>query len=387
MDDFTETSSQSWFGRIIASIKGIAFGGLLIAGAVFLLSWNENRAVKTARSLKEGSGAVIDVASDAVNAANDKKLVHVTGEATAKNPLSDPLFAVSDMALRIKRKVEMYQWKEAKHSETKKKLGGGTDTETTYSYDKKWEGDLIHSSSFKKPEGHTNPDSVIAKSDTLYAQDATLGAFKLPLSLLAKMQGEVALSLGDAQLTALPASMKDKAKLSGGTLYFGKDSAAPEIGDQRVTFTTLKPGTFSVIAQQTRDTFEPYLAKAGGEIERVECGTVSATLMFFHAETENKNLTWLLRLAGFVLMTIGISLMINPIVVFADVIPFLGSVLGAGVFIAAVMLAFIGSLLTIAVAWFAVRPVLSLILIAAAVALFVFGRRIGGKRIEAAKAA
>lgn len=387
MDEFTETSSESWFGRIINSIKGVAFGLLLIVGSVFLLSYNENRAVKTAKSLKEGVGAVIDVAADAVNAANDKKLVHVNGLATTKHLLTDPVFAISDMALWVKREVEMYQWKEEKHSETKKKLGGGTDTVTTYDYDKKWAKEPIHSSSFKKPEGHTNPDSMIAKSDTLYAKDATLGAFKLTTGLITKMQGDVPLALGEVHLAGLPASLKDKAKLSGGAFYFGKDYAAPEIGDQRVTFRTLTPGPFSVISRQTGDTFEPYVTKAGGEIERVESGTVSANLMLQHAETENNNLTWILRLVGFVLMAFGISMIISPIVVFADVIPFLGSVLGAGVFIAAVLLAFAGSLLTIAVAWFVVRPALSVILIAGAVALFFFGRRIGGKRIEAAKAA
>ncbi len=387
MNQFTETSSESWFGRIINSIKGVAFGFLLIAGSVFLLSYNENRAVKTARSLKESAGVVIDVAADAVNAANDKKLVHVTGEATVKNPPTDSLFAISESALRIRRKVEMYRWEESRHSQTNKKLGGGTETVTTYSYDKKWSEEAIHSSSFKQPEGHTNPAGMTAKSDTFYAPNATLGAFKLPLSLIAKMKGDVALSLGETHLAGLPTSLKEKAKLSEGGFYFGKDSVTPEIGDQRVSFTVLKPGPFSVIASQTGETFEPYLAKAGGEIERVESGAVSAALMLSHAETENKNLTWLLRLAGFVLMAIGISLIISPIVVFADVIPFLGNVLGAGVFIAAVLLAFAGSLLTIAVAWFVVRPLLSVVLIAAAIALFVFGRRIGGKRIEAAKAA
>ena len=142
-----------------------------------------------------------------------------------------------------------------------------------------------------------------------------------------------------------------------------------------------------MIAQQTGDTFEPYLAKAGAEIERVESGAVSASLMLHHAESENSNLTWLLRLVGFILMMIGISLMISPITVFADVIPFLGNLLGAGVFLAAGVLAFGGSVLTIAVAWFAVRPLLSATLIIAAVALFIAGRRLGGKRLVAAKAA
>ena len=57
------------------SIKGILFGLVAIPVCVILLWSNEGRAVTTANSLKEGAAAVVAVAADKVDAANDKILV------------------------------------------------------------------------------------------------------------------------------------------------------------------------------------------------------------------------------------------------------------------------------------------------------------------------
>ena len=81
-DSFTETTSVSWFGRLRRSVGGVVIGLVLIIGMVVLLFWNEGRAVTTARSLAEGAGAVVSVGADAVEAANEGKLVHVSGTVT-----------------------------------------------------------------------------------------------------------------------------------------------------------------------------------------------------------------------------------------------------------------------------------------------------------------
>jgi hypothetical protein len=57
-DSFTETSSQGWFSRLGGAIKGILFRMVMFVVAFPLLFWNEGRAVKTAKSLAEGRGAV-----------------------------------------------------------------------------------------------------------------------------------------------------------------------------------------------------------------------------------------------------------------------------------------------------------------------------------------
>jgi hypothetical protein len=91
--------------------------------------------------------------------------------------------------------------------------------------------------------------------------------------------------------------------------------------------------------------------------------------MIREAQQSNRILTWLLRLGGFLLMFIGFTLVFKPLSVTADVLPILGSIVGAGTGLVAFLLAAALSLVTIAVAWFVYRPVLGVILIAVAVGL------------------
>ncbi len=383
-DSFTETSSESIFSRLGNSIKGVLFGIVLIPLAIVLLSWNEGRAVKTAASLKEGAAAVVSVSADAAQAANEGKLIHLSGEAKTENTVTDPMFQISRNAIRLSRKVEMYHWTESKEQKTHKKLGGGTETETTYTYSKKWSNDLIDSSDFKHREGHENPTSMIANNSNVIAESVTMGAFKLPSKIIDKMKGDSPLSLTSAEVVKLPAELKEKVKLAGEFLYVGADPAAAAVGDQKITFTILKPGVFSILARQTGNTLGTYPTKAGRELERVESGDVTAAEMFDHAKSENTLVTWGLRLLGLIVMTIGISLILSPIATIADVIPLFGDLVGMGTGLAALFMASFISVIVIAVSWFAVRPMLSISLVVVAIGAVIFGKRMGAKKALAA---
>lgn len=106
-----------------------------------------------------------------------------------------------------------------------------------------------------------------------------------------------------------------------------------------------------------------------GEIALLEFGRASAHSMFKTAETENLILTWALRLAGFTLMWIGLSLLLWPAKVLADVLPFLGHLVGGGVSMITGLLAIGLSALTIGMAWIAARPLLGIgLLVVVAVA-------------------
>jgi hypothetical protein len=382
-DSFTSSTSNSWGSRIVSSLTGVIVGILFIPGSILLLSWNEANSVATARSLAEGAKTVIDISAEKMDPANDGKLVHVTGDAVTTAGVSDPIFEISAVALTLHRNVEMYQWKETESSEEKKNLGGSTETVTTYKYEKDWSGGVIDSSKFKHPQDHANPESMIADSCTFTAGDVTLGAFKLPKLLVEEMSGEEPITPTAEDFAKLPESLKSKAQLTASGLYFGKDPAAAAIGDQRVSFEVLKPGVFSILARQSGGTFEPYSTKAGKEIERVEPGTVSAAAMFQHAQSENAIITWVLRLVGFVLMFIGFGMIFKPLSVLGDVVPFIGSIIGAGTGLAALLLALGGTFLTIAIAWLAVRPLFGGTLIVVAVALLIWIYRIGAARRKA----
>ena len=67
----TEVTTQGWFSRIMESIKGVLVGLICFVASFPLLWWNEGRSVQTYKSLTEGRGAVVSVASDSVQPNND----------------------------------------------------------------------------------------------------------------------------------------------------------------------------------------------------------------------------------------------------------------------------------------------------------------------------
>ena len=368
-DRYTEVSSESWFSRIGGAIKGVLFGLVLFIVAFPVLFWNEGRSVKTYKTLKEGGGAVVSVASESVDSANAGKLIHVTGKTDMDATLTDSVFGVSAKALKLSRNVEMYQWEEKTEKKTKEKLGGGTETVTTYTYNKEWSAKLINSSSFKKTIEHQNPGAMPYESVQQVAPEVTLGAFVLSPSLVGKINNYEPFPVGGN--SSIPEALKGKVKLSGSGFYIGTDPAAPQIGDTRITFKVANPTEVSVIAKQKGKTFEPYATKAGGTIELLQTGVRTAAEMIQKAQADNTMMTWILRLVGFVVMMAGLAMILKPLSVVADVVPILGSIVGAGIGFIAFLISAVLSLTTIAIAWIVYRPLLGGILIVVAVALVV----------------
>ncbi|MER9612652.1 TMEM43 family protein [Mesorhizobium sp. M0312] len=378
-DSFQEVTSVSWFGRIKRALAGVVFGLLLIVLMVIGLFWNEGRAVQTARSLAEGSGAVVSVGADSVDVANDGKLVHVTGAVTASSGLADPDFGISAQGLRLSRGAEMYQWKEEEKSETTKKLGGGEETVTTYSYSKVWDDSQINSSEFKKPDGHENPPMEI-HSKQFQIPDGKLGAFTLDRPVLDLIGGDKTFSLSADQSAAIDAAYTGTKRVNivDGKIYLGFNTTSPALGDYRIGYELAPLGVVSVVARQTGGGFEPYQTIAGDQLLMVDTGNVPAEKMFAEAVSANTLITWLLRAAGVLLLAIGFALLLGPIGVILDVIPLLGSMARMGTGIIAFFLAILVGATTMAIAWFWYRPVLAAGILAAGViaaaAVYYLGR-------------
>lgn len=378
-DGFSEVTEESWFERIKNAFFGIVIGIVLFIAAFPLLWWNEGRAVKTAKSLKEGAASVISISPDSVNSIHNGKLVHMTGKATTNEILRDNHFGVSINALKLKRDVEMYQWKEEKESQTKKKLGGGTETETTYRYVRTWSSSVIDSQNFKRPEEHSNPSDMKFQSFSIAAQDMKVSAFTLSSGLKSGLNSYEKLSVTEKDRENLLPALKEMVSVSQGTFYFGLNPSEPQIGDMRVSFRTVKPTVVSIVAQQQDSTFKPYMTSNGKRIELLSTGNVSAQQMFQSEMKKNTILTWLLRFGGFLCMTFGLYMVFNPLSVLADVVPFLGDLLGLGLGLFAGIISFAFSFITIAIAWIVYRPVIGIPLlvigIGAIVGLKVFGSK------------
>ncbi len=361
---FTTTSSRSWFSRIKESIKGILLGIVLFVIAFPLLFWNEGRAVKTAKGLKEGLASVVSIDPGRIDPQHDGKLVHLSGEAVTHDILEDPTFPVSLNAMKLKRDVEMYQWKESTSSKTRKKLGGGEETVTEYSYSKVWSNSHINSVNFQVSDGHQNPPSMLYESESWTANDVKIGAFSLSPGLTGRIDNYENYFIEDDDEKTLSSSLWEGIKINNGLFYYGSDPASPQIGDMKISFRFVGPKqTISLISKQVKDTFEPYKTSVGTTIERLAPGVVSSDAMFEAAFKENTMMTWILRIAGFLLMFFGISLILKPLSVIGDVVPFIGSIIGMGTSLFAGIIALVLSFITIAIGWIFYRPVLGIILL------------------------
>lgn len=385
-DSFTETSSRSWTSRIGDSIKGVLFGVLMIAGSIVLLFWNEGRAVQTIRSLDEGAGAVVDVTPARVDPANEGRLVHISGDIKAPGRIADPEFGVSSDALRLLRSVEMYQWKEESKTETRKTLGGGEETVTTYTYRRVW-ADLRHDSSrFRQPAGHENPP-MRYQGFAVATREATLGAFRPGVQVLQQLPASEPVRVDAAIADAVRARLGVPAHAADGRLYLGDNPGSPRIGDLRITFTTAPQGPVSIIGQQTGTDFTQYQTKAGDRLLMVRPGVRSADEMFKAARDENRVLTWVLRLIGAVVMFAGFAMVLQPLVTVADVVPLIGNILGAGTSLVSLFLTALLAPLVIAVAWLWYRPLVSVAAIVIGLGLALGIRALAARKAAARAAA
>ena len=363
---FTVTTHTSWFTRIKQAFGGIIVGILLIPAAMWLLAWNEGRAVTTARSLAEGAGLVRSVDIARPDPANEGRLVHVAGPLRVQGTLRDPDFGVTaEGAVRLIRSVEMYQWEEERRSETRTTLGGGQETVTTYSYRQVWSSRPIDSSRFQQPQGRQNPPFRYP-SATQTAQEATIGGFRLVQAQLSGIGESRPVPLVRDQVT-LPFG----AQIQGDAIAIpagGFGGGQPQIGDMRIRFQVARADQATMLAAQRGDGFAPYQTQAGDRLMMTATGVVPAADMIRQAEQANMLMTWGIRFGGALLMLIGFGMILAPFRVLADVVPLFGSLVGAGTGLIGLILTAILAPLTIAIAWFAYRPVVGAIVLAAGIA-------------------
>ncbi len=380
-DHYTETTSVSWFGRIRRSVGGVVFGLLLLVGMIILLFWNEGRAVTTARSLAEGAGIVVSITSAAIDPTNEGKLVHVTGNVSTDERLTDTAFGVSTTGVRLERNVEMYQWKETSSSKTETKIGGGEETVTTYSYSREWSSSPISSASFKQPDGHQNPAMNI-ESRRFQIESGKLDAFDLDTNVLGRIGGAREVPVGADVIDAVRVATGGNQPVSAldGLIYIGFDPTRPRIGDYRIGYELVPLGPISLIARQTGTGFTAYQTEAGDRLLMVHNGTFPAEEMFADAVTGNTILTWIVRLLGLVFLGVAFGMLLAPIGVLADVIPFLGRVVRMGTGLVAFALAALVGSATIALAWFWYRPLLALVILIVGASIFYAVSYMGKKR-------
>lgn len=364
-----EITTKSWGSRLKDAFVGIIVGIALIVGAIVLVFWNENHSLHMAQSLEQTQKKLTTVAIAPIIQSNNLKVVYLTGLATTADKLTDSLLNITLNAIKLNRTVDMYQWQEKIQTRTESQMGGSEREIKTYSYSKVWSDKLIDSSTFNEQQGHQNPQAMPIQSQIVYADKVTVGDFSLPQILVKKMTGDKTVDLAEIDILPLQSQLNKSVHLVNRVLYLG-EAQTPKVGDLRIKLTAVYPQEVSIIAQQIADSLQPYLAPAGESIILLAMGSESADQMVAQAKSENRMMAWLLRGLCLLLLVIGFALIMKPLVVLADVIPFLGSIVGFGTGLIAFVCGLSIWLVTTAIAWFTTRPLLSLGLIIVVVILW-----------------
>ncbi|MBN2768462.1 MAG: TMEM43 family protein [Campylobacterales bacterium] len=371
MDHFTEKSYTGYGQNIGNSLKGIFFGFILLIGSIVLLWWNEGRSVEQSTALNEMKAKIITLSDTKYATEYEGKAALVQGEVKPLNELADSTFGINFDGLKLKRIVTMYQWRENKSSKSEDKLGGGTETVTTYDYVKEWSSSEINSDAFRHPQGHQNPKMLYR--DETFVTDAKMGDFHLDKKVVDHI------SASEDYVGLHPTSDLNMTNHQN-FLYIGKNAQKPQIGDIKISYKVASSGIYSFAAKIQGETLTYYTTKNGKKFIFVRDGKVTAESIFDSELESNAILTWILRGVGLTLMFVGFSTMMNILSTLAKVIPMLGSLVGGVTGIIAGILTLVLGSFVIALAWLSSRPLLSLGILAGGVIIAISIAKFGKKK-------
>eukprot|EP00163_Fabomonas_tropica_P003096 TRINITY_DN1257_c0_g1_i2.p1 TRINITY_DN1257_c0_g1~~TRINITY_DN1257_c0_g1_i2.p1 ORF type:complete len:377 (+),score=77.82 TRINITY_DN1257_c0_g1_i2:532-1662(+) len=333
----------------------------------------ETRAVEVYNGLAESSRIVRHTDWDNWSDRWEDRLLHLYGNAVPEEAkLKEDFFGVSaPHAVKLERIVEMFQWKEERHT-----VRRGDVEDTEYRYHPVWESSPIDSHHFHVQNGqYINPpaNSWPVQSSTITSSNIMLGPpRKKGYSQSSDVKGlqyifgsDLVYQLDNWRPLPLTAGKNAPSKSSltnfemvGNKFYLG-DRFDPRVGDLRVSFRYVPAEPVSVIAGLEGHTLVPHLTRYNRHVLLLEEGNVDAQSMIAHAVASNTAWTWAGRVGLFIMMWVGVSMITSIVDTLVGWIPLLGSIArfltGVVSFLAAVALFSV----TFAFAWLWARPMLS----------------------------
>ncbi|MBN3302067.1 TMM43 protein, partial [Amia calva] len=160
--------------------------------------------------------------------------------------------------------------------------------------------------------------------------------------------------------------------------------SAWQVGDVRVSFSYAGlsgegnyPGpaeVVSIVAHQKDERLVPYQSKSGDVLEFLYLEDLSAQEVFEKEHQSNKLKTWALRVGGWLLMFLGISLTIRIFHTLVDWLPLVRDLVSLGLKLFALSVATSLSLVTIAAGWLFYRPLVASLLVALALVPIILAR-------------
>lgn len=392
-DKVTVTSRHSYWSRVKNSFSRIWLWVLFVIGSIIWIFWNEKNFLETKVALNEWAEIVQETVSTEINPELDQAEVHLYWETSSDAAaLQDSVFWITVDDLKLARNVSMYQWTENVDEDCTDNLWWSETCETTYSYEKQWSQDHEDSNNFYESAWHENPTNWKYESQEREKSPIMLWVYTLDNVFLSSLSNYKTLNLSE-QNVIIPEEYKIIGTVSTETsenavednnnsylyweweneeteiknnwskfhvyddhIYIWDDESNPQVWDLKITFSSVKTWTVSIVWMQNWNTLTSYTASNGKTISLLENGQVSAENMFAHAQDANKKWTRFLRLVLLLLMFWWFSMMLEFITTLAKVLPFLSKLIGVWTGLIAFALTLVFGFLAIWISRLAIRP-------------------------------
>lgn len=341
---------ESWFTAIFSSI--------LFAIGMCLLFWNEGKAVKVAHSLDEAlSNVVIFSNPDDFDNSYEGRLVYVSGPVEVTEPLSEPEYGIIVDSVKLKRRVQMFQWVEIKEE--------GYDSAADYYYTTEWKDKLIDSDRFYIRFGHENPSEIPIKSQIQIADEVRIGSFVFGAELKKKFSDYV-------EVTSDERPERRDIKMHSGLYYHSDDLWNPKVGDIRIQFSYAgKAGDiYSIVGLLSNGKIEPYVTTHGEEVLLQRKHAVTIDQMFHLEHVSNYWRTWKMRGFGWFFLFLAATFMANILKTIVLNSNLLHSLIDLESLNLSVSMSI--SLLVVGFAWVWYRPIVGLCLALASILPFMY---------------
>ncbi|KAI9588626.1 transmembrane protein 43 homolog [Glossina fuscipes] len=281
------------------------FGIILLLVGACVLFWNEGRAVHTIMSLDEALdiAVTLEANTDDIEPTYNGRIVHIIGPLIIGEPLTEPDYNIQVLAVKLKRRVQMYQWVEETVEHNFGESVASVHTEDrSYYYIREWRDHLIDSRNFYIQTGHQNPRQFPIESKVQIADAVYVGRYELGNEIKDKFKSFV-------ELTSDTRPEDPFIKLHLGLYYHTNDIFNPEIGDIRIlfTFAGLEGEMYTIVGKLDKNKIVPYETSRGIEVLLVYPGEHSLTQVFKMEHHAQRLTAWAFRFVGWILVFFGVT--------------------------------------------------------------------------------
>ncbi|XP_026323914.1 transmembrane protein 43 homolog isoform X2 [Hyposmocoma kahamanoa] len=283
---------QTWLTTLMSLI--------LFSGVTYFLIWTESQTIQSNLMLEELVSAAesIDVHTPDDSARYEGKVVHVVGPLQILEPLSEPDYNIHVQAVKLRKRVQMYQWIEESSEQETFLSEPAEETHKTYSYYKDWRDDVVDSNLFYIRPGHHNPTSMPMFSETHIADNVKIGWLYLGLDVKRKVNDYY-------EIWSDSRPERGDIKLHSGFYYHGESALKHEVGDLRIHFSYAgrEDDIYTAVGIVERSTLQPYSPANFPTVDPISIlrkGSYSLKQLHDLERREGAIHTWKYRLLGFV---------------------------------------------------------------------------------------